>query len=107
MKLHNLSAHDMLSAYRTRALSPVEVTRAVLAHIEAWEPHLRASYLLRPEAALAQAAASEARWLKGAPCGLLDGVPVTIKDNIATRGDPTPLGTAAGDLTPEIGRAHV
>ena len=35
------------------------------------------------------------------PIGPLDGVPVTVKDNIATRGDPTPLGTAASDMTPE------
>ena len=100
MNLHDLSAHELLRAYRTRDLSPVEVTRAVLTHIEAWEPHIHATYLLRPEVALAQARVSEARWLKGEPCGVLDGVPVTIKDNIATRGDPTPLGTAAVPLTP-------
>ncbi len=95
MNLHDLSAHELLRAYRTRDLSPVEVTQAVLKHIEAWEPHLHATYLLRPEMALAQARRSESRWLKGEPCGALDGVPVTIKDNISTRGDPTPLGTAA------------
>ena len=100
MNLHDLSAHELLIAYRSRALSPVEVTQAVLNHIEAWEPHLHATYLLRPEVALAQARGSEARWLKGEPCGALDGVPVTIKDNIATRGDPTPLGTAAVALVP-------
>ena len=98
--LHDLPAHELLAAYRARRLSPVEVTQAVLAHIERWEPHIRATYLLRPEAALAQARASEARWLKGAPQGALDGVPSTIKDNIATEGDPTPLGTAAVELVP-------
>lgn len=95
---HQLSAVQLLQAYHARELSPVEVTHALLAHIERWEPHLCASYLLRPEAALAQARASEQRWLRGAPCGLLDGVPVTLKENIATRGDPTPLGTAATEL---------
>jgi Asp-tRNA(Asn)/Glu-tRNA(Gln) amidotransferase A subunit family amidase len=60
---------------------------------------LHASYLLRPELALAQARTSEARWQRGEPLGPLDGVPVTIKDNIATLGDPVPLGTAATDLT--------
>ncbi|WP_371809023.1 amidase [Acidovorax sp. SRB_24] len=98
--LHALPAHALLAAYRARTLSPVEVTRAVLDHIERWEPHLHATWLLRPEAALAQARASEARWQRGAPQGLLDGVPATLKDNIATRGDPTPLGTAAADLVP-------
>ena len=98
--LHDLPAHALLSAYRQRTLSPVEVVSDVLAHIERWEPHIKATYLLRPEAALAQAAASEARWLRGEPLGALDGVPTTIKDNIATRGDPMPLGTAATALVP-------
>ena len=98
--LHDLPAQDLLAAYRQRTLSPVEVTQAVLAHMARWEPHIRATYLLRPEHALAQARASEARWLRGEPQGLLDGVPVTIKENIATQGDPTPLGTAAVPLVP-------
>lgn len=98
--LHDLPTQDLLTAYRQRTLSPVEVTQAVLAHMERWEPHIRATYLLRPEHALAQAQASEARWLRGEPQGLLDGVPVTIKENIATQGDPTPLGTAAVPLVP-------
>jgi aspartyl-tRNA(Asn)/glutamyl-tRNA(Gln) amidotransferase subunit A len=98
--LHELSAPTLIEAYRRRELSPVEVTQSVLGHIERWEQHLHALYLLRPELALQQARASEARWLRRAPAGPLDGVPVTIKDNIATQGDPTPLGTAAIDLVP-------
>ena len=98
--LHDLPAQDLLAVYRQRTLSPVEVTQAVLAHMERWEPHIRATYLLRPEHALAQARQSEARWQRGEPQGLLDGVPVTIKENIATQGDPTPLGTAAVPLVP-------
>ncbi|BEU95600.1 amidase [Acidovorax sp. DW039] len=98
--LHDLPAHELLAAYRQRTLSPVEVTQDVLAHMQRWEPHIQATYLLRPEHALAQARQSEARWLRGEPQGLLDGVPVTIKENIATQGDPTPLGTAAVPLVP-------
>ncbi len=97
-ELHDLPTHALLAAYRARTLSPVEVTQAVLQHIGRWEPQLHATWLLRPEAALEQARASEARWMRGAPQGLLDGVPLTLKDNIATRGDATPLGTAAVDL---------
>ncbi len=102
MNLHDLSSHELLKAFRSRTLSPVEVMQSVLQHIDRWEPHLHATYLLRPELALAGAKASEQRWLKGAPCGLLDGVPVTIKDNLATRGDPTPLGTAAVPLVAAV-----
>jgi aspartyl-tRNA(Asn)/glutamyl-tRNA(Gln) amidotransferase subunit A len=98
--LHDLSAVELLAAYRSKALSPVEVTRAVLAHIHAWEPHLCATYALDADAAMTQAEASQARWLKDAPLGPLDGVPATIKENIATKGVPVPLGTAATELVP-------
>jgi aspartyl-tRNA(Asn)/glutamyl-tRNA(Gln) amidotransferase subunit A len=100
--LHELSATQLINAYRRRELSPVEVTQSVLGHIERWEHHLHALYLLRPDAALRQARASEARWLRDAPLGPLDGVPVTIKENIATQGDPTPLGTAATEPVPAL-----
>ena len=100
LALHDWSAPQLLAAFARRELSPVEVTQSVLAQIERWEPMLHASYLLRPELALAQARASEARWRHGEPCGALDGVPVTLKENIATRGDPIPLGTAATPLLP-------
>ncbi|MGX5662840.1 amidase [Diaphorobacter nitroreducens] len=99
-QLHELSASELLAGYRSRQISPVDALLDVLSHVARWEPHLQATYLLRPEAALAQARQSEARWLRRAPCGPLDGVPVTLKDNIATQGDPTPLGTAALPLVP-------
>ena len=98
--VHALGAAELLTAYRSRSLSPVEVARALLAHIEHWEPLLHATWRLLPERTLEQARASESRWMRGAPCGPLDGVPVTLKDNIATAGDPTPLGTAAVPLVP-------
>jgi aspartyl-tRNA(Asn)/glutamyl-tRNA(Gln) amidotransferase subunit A len=98
--LHTLSAIEMLAAYASKALSPVEVTQAVLAHIDRCEPRLQATYALDPDGALAQARASEARWLKGEPQGALDGVPATVKENIASRGVPVPMGTAATVLAP-------
>ena len=98
--LHDLSATALLAAYRSKALSPVEVTRAVLAHIHAWEPQLHATYALDGDAAMTQAEASQARWMKNAPQGPLDGVPTFIKENIATTGVPIPLGCAATELTP-------
>jgi len=98
--LHELSAPRLVELYRRREVSPVEVARSVLGHVERWEQHIHALYLLRPDHVLEQARASEARWARGEPLGLIDGVPVTIKDNIATRGDPTPLGTAASELIP-------
>ena len=103
--LHELSAPALVELYRRREASPVEVARSVLGHVERWEHKLQALFLLRPDLVMEQARASEARWLKGQPLGLIDGVPVTIKDNIATQGDPMPLGTAAVDLTPALADA--
>ena len=98
--LQQLSAADLLALYARREVSPLEATRAVIAHIEAWEPHLNATYAFDPEGALAQARASEARWSKGRPQGGLDGVPALLKENIATQGVPMPLGSAATELVP-------
>jgi aspartyl-tRNA(Asn)/glutamyl-tRNA(Gln) amidotransferase subunit A len=97
--LHELGAGELLALYRSHQASPVEVTEAVIAHIQAWEPHLRATYAFDPEGALAMARQSEQRWLKG-HAGVLDGVPCTIKENLATRGVPQPMGTAATLLVP-------
>ena len=98
--LYNLTAHQLSNAYRSKELSPVEVTRAVLARIDSWEGDLNAMYLIDAEGALAEAEASETRWRNGASLSPLDGVPITIKDLIATKGVPVPIGTAAADLTP-------
>jgi aspartyl-tRNA(Asn)/glutamyl-tRNA(Gln) amidotransferase subunit A len=99
-ELADLSAVDLLAAYRRRALSPVEVTRAVLDRIAAWDGTLNAMWLVDDAGAMAAARAAEARWRLGASEGALDGVPVTLKENIATAGVAVPLGTAARDPVP-------
>ena len=107
--LHDLHATELLARYGDRSLSPVEVTRAVLDRIAAWEPHLHATYALDAEAAIAAAHIAETRWQKhrdsGEPIGALEGVPVMIKENIATAGVPVPVGTAASELVPAAGDA--
>jgi aspartyl-tRNA(Asn)/glutamyl-tRNA(Gln) amidotransferase subunit A len=103
--LHDLGAAELLPRFRDRSLSPVEVTLAVLDRIAAWEPHLHATWALDVEAALATARVAESRWLRhasGEGVGALEGVPVMIKENIATRGTALPLGTAATVLTPAL-----
>src|SRR5271155_2721812 len=84
--LHDLSAVDLIAGFRARQFSPSEVLDDVLTHIAAWEPHIKALYAFDPDGARAAAKASTERWQKGEPTGPLDGVPVTIKDNIATKG---------------------
>ncbi len=98
--LHELSAAELARAYAARTLSPLEVTQAVLTHMERCEPQVHATWALDADGALVQARASELRWQRSDARGALDGVPVTIKENIATRGCALPLGTAATELVP-------
>src|ERR1700733_9420206 len=98
--LHDLSAVDMIAGFRARQFSPSEVLDDLLAHVALWEPHIKALYAFDPDGARAAAKASTERWQQGEPTGPLDGVPVTIKDNIATKGVAVPLGTATTKLVP-------
>ena len=92
-----LSAATLVKLYRAKALSPVEATRAVLARIAELNPALNCYNLVDAKSALESARASEARWIKGAPMGPLDGVPASIKDIILTRGWPTRRGSKTVD----------
>src|ERR1700753_4080647 len=94
--LHDLSAVDLIAGYRAKQFTPSEVLEDVLTHVAAWEPHLKALYAFDPDGARKVAKASTDRWQNGEPAGTLDGVPVTIKENIATKGQPVPLGAARG-----------
>jgi aspartyl-tRNA(Asn)/glutamyl-tRNA(Gln) amidotransferase subunit A len=98
--LHDLSAVDLIAGYRGKQFSPAEVLEDVLSHIAVWEPHIKALYAFDPDGARAVAKASTERWHKGEPAGPLDGVPTTIKENIATKGVPVPLGAATTKLIP-------
>jgi aspartyl-tRNA(Asn)/glutamyl-tRNA(Gln) amidotransferase subunit A len=103
--LHDLSAVDLIAGYRAKQFSPSEVLEDVLAHVALWEPHIKALYAFDPDGARAVAKASTERWHNGEPTGSLDGVPVTIKDNIATKGVPVPLGAATTKLVPSAADA--
>jgi Asp-tRNA(Asn)/Glu-tRNA(Gln) amidotransferase A subunit family amidase len=61
VNLHELSAAELSALYAAGTASPVEVARAVIAHIGQWEPRLCATYAFDPEVALAMARESEAR----------------------------------------------
>jgi aspartyl-tRNA(Asn)/glutamyl-tRNA(Gln) amidotransferase subunit A len=88
-----LAATELLALYRKKKLSPVDVVRATLERIEKLNPILNAFCFLDSVSSLKQAKQSEKRWARGSPQGLLDGVPVSIKDLILTRGWPTLRGS--------------
>jgi aspartyl-tRNA(Asn)/glutamyl-tRNA(Gln) amidotransferase subunit A len=94
--LCSLSATELAELFRTRAASPVEVTAAVLKRIALLNPKLNAFNLVS-EKAMEDAKASEGRWRRGEPRGLLDGVPVSIKDILLTKGWPTLRGSKTVD----------
>jgi len=91
-----LTASELVDAYRRKTLSPVEVARAVAARIEKLNPVYNAFNLVS-DRIVEDAKASEARWMAGQPRGLLDGVPVSIKDIILTKGWPTLRGSRTVD----------
>ncbi|WP_445681210.1 amidase [Radicibacter daui] len=100
-----LTAVELTELFARKALSPLEHWLALEKHVEANEPKYQALYAYDPEAARAMAKASTERWTKGAPQGRLDGIPVTLKELIATEGQPVPLGTAATKLVPAVADA--
>ena len=89
-----LTATELVAAYAAGSLSPVDVLHDVADVIEAREPELNAFWKLDLEAAATAARASEQRWRRGEPVGPLDGVPVTVKENLGRAGVPMPAGNA-------------
>jgi aspartyl-tRNA(Asn)/glutamyl-tRNA(Gln) amidotransferase subunit A len=87
------SAASLGEQYRSKALSPVEVTRLLLERLDRMEPRINAFCLVDRDGAITSAVASEARWQRGEALGPLDGVPVTIKDLLPMRGFPTLRGS--------------
>ncbi|MBW1603140.1 amidase [Streptomyces sp. JJ66] len=96
-----LTAAQLVAGYAAKDFSPVEVTRAALERAEAVDPRVNAFVRLDADGALEQARAAADRWRRGDLAGLLDGVPVTVKDILLQRGAPTYKGSwTIGDAGP-------
>lgn len=91
--LHWMTAEALTDAFRTKALSPLEVARHLLDRIDRFNPDLNCYCLVDPETTLAQARDAESRWLRGEPLSAVDGAPVSIKDLVLTKGWPTLRGS--------------
>jgi aspartyl-tRNA(Asn)/glutamyl-tRNA(Gln) amidotransferase subunit A len=90
-----LTALQLVDGYRKGEFSPVEATRAALERAEGIQPRVNAFVRLTADEALAAARESAERWRRGEPAGLVDGVPVTVKDILLLRGSPTLKGSKA------------
>jgi aspartyl-tRNA(Asn)/glutamyl-tRNA(Gln) amidotransferase subunit A len=91
--LTELTAVQLLDGYRKGEFSPLDATRAALERAERVQPEVNAFVRLTADEALERARASTERWRRGEPDGLLDGVPVTVKDILLMRGAPTLRGS--------------
>lgn len=91
------TATDLVNGYRRKKFSPVDVVDAVLARIESVDPKLNAFVVVDHERARAAAQASEERWRSDEPRGLVDGVPVSVKDLVLAKGLPTLRGSKTVD----------
>jgi len=98
--IQSFTAADLLRLYRKRELSPVEVTRDQLDRIEKFQPIINAFIIVDRDGALKAAQASEARWQKGEPLSLADGLGATVKDNIWLKDFPSRRGSLTIDATP-------
>ena len=96
------SALEIATLVRDKQLSPVELTEALLARIEALDPRLNAFCLVTADAARAAAREAEIAVMKREPIGALHGVPLSLKDVLYTRGLRTTGGSRLfADLVPE------
>jgi aspartyl-tRNA(Asn)/glutamyl-tRNA(Gln) amidotransferase subunit A len=96
--LADCSAAQLADLYRGGQASPEEACAAVLARIDARDAGINAFVCVDRAGAAAAAAASTVRWSQGKPLGPLDGIPVSIKDLILTRGLPTLRGSRTLDV---------
>src|SRR5436309_869641 len=90
--LHYCTLLEASDAIKTRAVSPVELTRAMLGRIEELDPQLHAYATVTPDLALKQAIQAEQEIAEGKYRGILHGIPIAVKDICNTKG----VATAAG-----------
>ncbi|WGD36249.1 amidase [Lysinibacter sp. HNR] len=92
--LADLDSGTLAESYANGILTPTEVCEDVITRIELRDPELNALYLFNAAQVRFDAAAATKRWVEGTPLSTFDGVPVTVKENIARAGQPMPDGTA-------------
>jgi len=101
-EIWRMDAVSLAEMVRTKALSPIEVVEALLAHMEEVDPRLHAFCTPAPDLARETARRLEQRILAGDKLGRLAGVPVSVKDLVLTAGLTTAMGSIAyRDFVPE------
>lgn len=94
------SISQLIEGYKHGDLSPVDVVKTSLALIEARNPELNAFREVDRDAALKQASKSAERWARECPIGVLDGIPISVKDTLMVRGFAFRQGSRATSPLP-------
>ena len=92
-ELYKLSALDLLSMYQSRETNPLEVSLEIIKQLENKNSQFNAFVCFDKEKILQQAKLSSDRWSSGKVKGILDGVPISIKDLLVTKDYPTRRGS--------------
>lgn len=92
-ELWRLSATQLTEGYRSGAFTPADALDACLQRVEAWQPYTNAVVMLDKAGARQAAGASRLRWARHKPLGPLDGVPISLKDNLHAAGWTTTWGS--------------
>jgi aspartyl-tRNA(Asn)/glutamyl-tRNA(Gln) amidotransferase subunit A len=92
-ELWRLSASQLAQGYAGGSFDPVQALEACLERTAQCQPRLNAMLHVDAAGARVAAEASRARWARGKPLGPLDGVPVSLKDNLHAAGQPTTWGS--------------
>ncbi len=103
-ELLTLTALEMVQKFESRELSPVEVARAMLDQAGRLQTTVNAFCLIDEQTTLEHARAAENRYADGNPKGLVDGVPVGVKDVFYTPMWPTLRGSRVVDPKPSMGK---
>lgn len=101
-RIFDMTATELGICFGDGSLSPVEVTKSLVSRIRELDPGFGAFCLIDEDTTLRLARASEERWRRGMALGPLDGVPIAIKDVLATRGWPTRKGSHLCSPDPEL-----
>lgn len=100
----HMTALELLKGYKDKSFSPVEVTEALLRQIDSCNPAVNAYCLVDKETTMVSAQASTQRYYRGETQGVLDGVPVAIKDVFLTPMWPTIKGSKTIDPKSTLGK---